>query len=232
MTELHPTDLLPAFSLGCLDEDEQKMVQRHLADCDVCSAELNRYQEVVDQLGLTAPYEPPRLELKNRLMNRIMENEGRIPWYERFSMKKPGLWPAAAMICLLLFLFAGLINVKMMGRIRELENRDYANALYISLRGTPASSPAGAVLIMQPEARYGLLLVHDLPELESGYQYQLWLIKEGVRTSGGVFSVSARGESRLKVVSPQPLSGYDAFGVTVEPFGGSDGPTGQKVLGG
>jgi len=218
--------------MGCLDEEERRAVQRHLADCDVCSAELGRYQAVVDRLGLAAPPESPHPEMKDRLMDRIAEKEGRIPWYQRLSMKRPGLWPAAAMICLLLFLAAGLVNIRMTGRIRELETRDFSNTLTIYLRGTPGSLPAGAILITEPEERHGLLIVHDLPELPSGHQYQLWLIKDGVRTDGGVFSVSAGGESSLEVISPQPIIRYDAFGVTVEPFGGSDGPTGRKVLGG
>jgi anti-sigma-K factor RskA len=58
-----------------------------------------------------------------------------------------------------------------------------------------------------------------------------WLIENGQRTSGGVFSVSQEGYGSLRVSSPQPLSNYSAFGITVEPVGGSPGPTGNKVLG-
>jgi anti-sigma-K factor RskA len=60
----------------------------------------------------------------------------------------------------------------------------------------------------------------------------LWLINEGKRTSGGVFSVMDNGYGVLIVNSSKPLSTYQNFGITIEPFGGSSGPTGDKVLGG
>jgi anti-sigma-K factor RskA len=59
----------------------------------------------------------------------------------------------------------------------------------------------------------------------------LWLIQDGQRTSGGVFSVSDEGYGSLWISSPEPLATYSAFGITIEPAGGSPGPTGDKVLG-
>ena len=58
------------------------------------------------------------------------------------------------------------------------------------------------------------------------------LVKDGKRSSGGVFSVQDNGYGVLKIDSPLPLIEYQTFGVTIEPFGGSPGPTGKKVLGG
>ncbi|RJQ80137.1 MAG: anti-sigma factor [Desulfobacteraceae bacterium] len=34
------------------------------------------------------------------------------------------------------------------------------------------------------------------------------------------------------MLSPRPLNSYRTFGITIEPRGGSPGPTGSKVLGG
>jgi len=63
-------------------------------------------------------------------------------------------------------------------------------------------------------------------------QYQLWLISDGEKANGGVFSVNQEGYGNLLVVSSKPLTEYSAFGITVVPEGGSPGPTGVKVLGG
>ena len=68
--------------------------------------------------------------------------------------------------------------------------------------------------------------------LDDAQQYQLWLIRDGERTSGGVFSVSQSGYTAMQVYSREPLASFDAFGITIEPYGGSPGPTGDKVLGG
>jgi anti-sigma-K factor RskA len=75
-------------------------------------------------------------------------------------------------------------------------------------------------------------VVDSLPVLDVTHQYQLWLIKDGKRTSGGVFSVSQAGYGALAISSPQPLKEFAAFGITIEPAGGSPGPTGDKVMGG
>ena len=55
---------------------------------------------------------------------------------------------------------------------------------------------------------------------------------DGLRTSGGVFSVSEEGYGYLEVSSEKPLFDYSEFGITTEPLGGSQEPTGEKVLGG
>jgi anti-sigma-K factor RskA len=58
------------------------------------------------------------------------------------------------------------------------------------------------------------------------------LIRDGQRTNGGVFSVNPDGYASLELYSPLPLIQYQAIGITIEPWGGSPGPTGPKVLGG
>lgn len=75
-------------------------------------------------------------------------------------------------------------------------------------------------------------MVDGLPKLDESQQYQLWLIKDGERTSGGVFSVTSSGYGWVYVRTPDPLASYQAAGITIEPAGGSPGPTGDKVLGG
>jgi len=77
-----------------------------------------------------------------------------------------------------------------------------------------------------------MLMAQNLPDLDKDHQYQLWLIRDGQRTSGGVFSLSDANEGRLQVFAPGSLLFYDSFGVTIEPAGGSPDPTGEKVLGG
>jgi anti-sigma-K factor RskA len=88
------------------------------------------------------------------------------------------------------------------------------------------------MLFLSKNGEYGTLMVDHLPPLGQDQQYQLWLIKDGKRTSGGVFSVNLDGYGSLWVTSPEWLANYSALGITIEPTGGSPGPTGAKVLGG
>jgi anti-sigma-K factor RskA len=112
----------------------------------------------------------------------------------------------------------------------------------IALSGTQAAPAATGLIVISLDGHHGTLVVDRLPELDEAQQYQLWLIKDGQRDlwlikdgqrdNGGVFSVSHEGYGSVWLDSPQPLVDYSAFGVTVEPAGGSSGPTGEKVLGG
>jgi anti-sigma-K factor RskA len=101
----------------------------------------------------------------------------------------------------------------------------------INLVGTEKAPQATGLLVMSVDGERGTLVVDGLTPLGEDQEYQLWLIQDGQRTSGGVFSVNRKGYGSLWVSSPQPLSTYSGFGITIEPAGGSPGPTGDKVLG-
>ena len=102
----------------------------------------------------------------------------------------------------------------------------------VTLSGTETAPQASGTVIMSVDGDHGALVVDGLAVLDADHQYQLWLIKDGQRTSGGVFSVDDEGYAVLWVSAPASLSSFDAVGVTVEPAGGSPSPTGEKVLGG
>ncbi len=102
----------------------------------------------------------------------------------------------------------------------------------LALTGSQFSPDAIGTLVISKDGDHGTLVVDGLPVLDGEHQYQVWLIRDGSRASGGVFSVDKFGYGALWISSPEPLKNYQAFGVTIEPTGGSPGPTGNKVLGG
>ena len=76
----------------------------------------------------------------------------------------------------------------------------------------------------------GILQANDFPPLEPDMTYQLWLIKDGQRTSGGLFTVSDMGSGTLIFMPPDTLDAFDGMGITPEPAGGSSGPTAPPVV--
>jgi hypothetical protein len=80
------------------------------------------------------------------------------------------------------------------------------------------------------DRQYALLVVVGLPTPEPGYMYQLWVVRNGQRESGGMFTVTSDGYGSMTISVPQSLSGYSQFDVTIEPSKGSPQPTGAKVL--
>ncbi|MCC7353049.1 MAG: anti-sigma factor [Anaerolineae bacterium] len=96
-----------------------------------------------------------------------------------------------------------------------------------------ASSPgATATRYVPAEGRAGLLVVRNMPPLPAGKAYQLWLVQSGQRDNGGLLQVGQDGSGFLLVKSPRPLHEYEAAGITMEPAGGSPGPTSPRVIGG
>jgi hypothetical protein len=70
-------------------------------------------------------------------------------------------------------------------------------------------------LVISKDGKQGTLVVDDLPGLPADQQYQLWLIQNGERTSGGVFSTDESGYGYLEIHAPQPLVSFESFGVTI-----------------
>lgn len=91
-------------------------------------------------------------------------------------------------------------------------------------------SPAFATVAWLEQPGVGVLRTDNFPPLPSDMVYQFWLIKDGARTSGGVFTVDADGRGALVFTSRISLDDFDGMGVTPEPAGGSAGPTAPPVV--
>ncbi|UCC89998.1 MAG: anti-sigma factor [Anaerolineales bacterium] len=234
----HILELLPAYALDCLGEEELVRVSVHVGECPECRAGLSAYQAVVDQLALAVPLAEPPASLKSRLMERTQPGRTRLPAQARSSgwewltglMQRSA--PAWGLVSLALIAVLILSNLWLWGQLSGPSSPpEPALASTISLTGTQAAPEASGLLIINTDPERGTLVVDALPPLDPDQQYQLWLIQDGRRTSGGVFSVNQEGSGWLRISAPQPLPSYSAFGITIEPAGGSPGPTGDKVLG-
>jgi len=77
----------------------------------------------------------------------------------------------------------------------------------------------------------GLMFTADrLPALPAGRVYQLWTITGTVATGAGTFTPDAQGAVSISAIVPPGARQPDAFGVTIEPAGGSATPTLPIVL--
>jgi anti-sigma-K factor RskA len=220
----HVDELLPALALGCLEPRERERVSRHLESCAGCRSRLAGYEELVASLALAAPRAEPPKRLRGRILRKA-------------SQAAPRAWPVprlgwALATAALLALSLGF-NLFLWRRVNRLEAAAAVLPGQVAvLAATEAAAGARGLLLFGSGENEATLVVEDLPPLASDRQYQLWLIREGQRTSGGVFSVTLEGYGCLLVLSPLPVDSYQALGITVEPAGGSPGPTGQRVLGG
>jgi anti-sigma-K factor RskA len=231
----HVLDLLPAYALGSLDADEASHVEEHLLSCWICRAESSTLQDVAEQLSFAVPAAAPSPDLKERLLQRVRSirpqsripvQEAQRPWLER-------LLPAWGLASLGLIIALAAFNLSLWQRLNQLEFITAPGGMRaIPLSAVDAASNATGFIIVSGSGDNGALVVDGLPPLNADQQYQLWLIRDGERTSGAVFSTDEEsyGGTRIKVAGS--LLEYSAAGITIEPAGGSPQPTGVKVLGG
>ena len=231
-------ELIPAYALGATDPAESQAVQSHLPTCPDCRALLASYSDLGGALlYATPPMSAPR-GAAERMQGRLApprQSAAPAPWWTRPGSRL--LVPGLAFAVLLLV----ISNLYWFSRANGLQSQvaeqaslaaSLTNASAISLHAdTPAPNAQGVVYASTKE-QIALLCVYGMPELPQDKAYQVWLIQDGKRESGGVFQVSEYGFGFLMVKPTRPLNEYSALGITVEPLGGSPAPTSPRVLGG
>lgn len=130
---------------------------------------------------------------------------------------------------------AGAANdAHIMDMVKEQRDLTYMGAnpdrLVSMLRPADAAAAGRGMMVTSSDGRDCLLAVLDLPALNGGDVYQVWLIKDDVKTNGGVFTVDSTGYGQMVIRPTEPMWEFDSIGITVEPAGGSSGPTGRQVL--
>lgn len=233
-------ELLPAFVLGSLDEAEVSWVVDHLAGCERCRLEAQAYQTVLDELALTVPEAAPSPELQSRLLARLDRSAATASVSPRPAPSQAPLlsfWQRVGLVwsvvSLLLVLGLSLSNFLLWQRVNSLAGPAATDQMHaILLSSTTAAPRASGYLLISADGGRGALVVDDLPVLPADSEYQLWLIRDGQRTSGALFSVDEAGYGLTWITAPDSLFSYPEFGISMEPSGGSPAPTGPKVLGG
>lgn len=93
----------------------------------------------------------------------------------------------------------------------------------VALAGTKAAPTAHARVLFNRATHKVYVDVRSLPALPAGKQYQLWALDKGVPIDAGVLTVAtATGEG---IQHMKDIASAQTFAMTVEPAGGSAGPT-------
>ena len=116
-THSQVTELLPAYTLGCLEEAEAALVAEHLAVCDDCQTELLAYQAVASDLALAAPAAEPPPDLRRRLMERTQPTrpdelaQPRSSWWEQLAGLMRRTAPTWGLVSLALIVALAVANL-------------------------------------------------------------------------------------------------------------------------
>ena len=95
----------------------------------------------------------------------------------------------------------------------------------IELGGVPGHEDDNVVVYWQPTEAKVLLTAAKLPEAPTGFQYQLWAIVDGQPVDAGLLE-GLDNWQKMKAISGEAA----AFAITLEPAGGSVGPTLDQMV--
>jgi anti-sigma-K factor RskA len=232
-----------AWVLGAVDAEEADAVRTHIEGCASCREATSRLGRAVGMLPLDVDEVEPPARLRVRILASAAASRGaavapvRLPARAKDRRPAPRLLAApsrprswvpgyAAAALVALALAVGLVAGDLVGR----EAPPATVAVRSTLVGHDAMAGAKASVIDLKSDGVALVDFTNLPQLDSGKVYEVWLLTAGGRADpAGVFVPDVNG-SKVVLVS-KSLAGYTVMAVTTEagPSGASQ-PTQQPQL--
>jgi hypothetical protein len=83
---------------------------------------------------------------------------------------------------------------------------------------------------LEPERRRRFIVCHSLPAPPEGTVYQAWFEADGKQVSAGTFAPAEDGSCIYPMHAVDPVRGPDGVGVSQEPAGGSESPSGDWLI--
>lgn len=226
--------LIAPYVLGAVSPEEEREVRNHVMSCDDCMQEAEGYSGAAAALALAVDEVPLPAGFEDAVLARVVDERPALApapaqsWWLRWSKPLAGLAAAAVVATVVL---AGALVVTR-GRLQQYED---AVPRLVQGDGLRLAGAGGAAAQMVPTPRGATLFATGLEDAGDSKTYQLWLMKctdpEIIETcdptSAGTFDVS-NGVAVLRTGAT--LEGYNRAAVTVEPEGGSEGPTTTPVV--
>lgn len=229
---------IPAYAIGALDADDITALESHLKTCASCRTELAEYHALSESLLMAVPPKQPSTALRKRLQSRLPSARKPPRPQVTWSFSRLAIGFAVFTLLVLNFVsFAQLwqIQSQQASLLNRVENAQVALAMLSSPNIQTLSITGGQVsgsLLVDKDNNKAILIAQNLPALTENQIYQIWLVKpDGGRVSAGLFRPESGQSYTTKAILPtQSLSNYLGIGVTVEPAGGSDKPTGARIF--
>jgi anti-sigma-K factor RskA len=229
---------IPAYALGALDAKESAALEAHLQKCDSCRAELLAYRGTSDNLLMSLPPKEPSAALRRRLEEHLPSAQKAARSRLNWSLSR-----VAVGIAIVLLLVLNMVSISQVRALQlqqaqlmdQIQNGQMALVMlsYPHTQSFPIQHEnVTGSLLLDTEYDNAVLILRGLPAIPEHQTYQVWLIApDGQRTSAGLI----RPQTDVPFISQpidttQTLANFVGVGMTVEPAGGSDSPTGMQIF--
>jgi anti-sigma-K factor RskA len=229
---------IPAYALGALDATDAATLEAHLQTCASCREQLVAHRATSDKLLVGVPPQEPSAALRKQIQRRLPSAQ---------KSARPRLnWSLSRLAVGIAIVLLLALNVFSISQVRTLQNQQaqlmdqiqngqmaLVMLSYPHTQSFPiqADNVTGSFLI-DKEYNNAVLILRGLPPIPENQTYQVWLIAPtGERTSAGFVQPQADIPFLAEPIhSAQDLANFTGVGMTIEPAGGSDYPTGSQVF--
>nr|AIA10687.1 anti-sigma-K factor rskA [uncultured bacterium] len=228
---------------------QRKRFEKHMATCSSCQEEAILWHQVWDRLADDTEMLDLPADLKDEVMGPLFAKENQSPISSpRLPINKSTFrfakWGIGIAILLSVFLSGWLLRGwqvqwqetaanEVSGQTpASIETLFHLSA--IRSNGKFDDSPRAygvACLVRSSDKEQLVVYVFGSPQTKNGEAYQVWLLKDGQRTSAGTFTVGSSGIGIMTLPLSKGIPEMDAIGVTLEPDSRSESPRGPKMFG-
>jgi anti-sigma-K factor RskA len=248
------------YALGALRGEENAAIESHVASCDECAHKLAEARGRIGLLAFAADPREPSPGVKESILRQLFataEGEEYSRERQRHAPRRLGrygfnwwtaIWAPAAIVLACASIFLWIANVNMHREIGQMyhEVSDYQSGIAesqaklelfsakdsVRVNLAPMKEYRGTNATVLYNARLGKAFYSDTLSTPPppDKSYQLWLVgSDGNPTSAGLLAPGEGQGTKMFASFPKGIE-CKAFAVTIEPAGGSEKPTGPKIL--
>ena len=239
-------DLIGAYALDALPDDEASSMRAHLVSCADHSARVAELRAVALELPALADLIPAPTGLRARVLDAIAQEStqgltaprsisdaatrhanARVQWSPSSIRSFSMAWGAIA--AALLITLGGLLTWNLV-----LQNRSGASVERLASRATnvatlkQTSGGVGGTVVYFGDEKKALVVSGALTSLDSTKTYQIWAVGGAQPASIGVMNAAPGGT--ISAVVPFDAARTGTLAITIEPAGGSAQPTTAPIL--
>lgn len=233
-------EMYELYALGVLESDERAAIDEHLArKCENCTPGVKRAALVnAAILSFVPEIDPPR-GLRTRIIASVGGGSKSFSWWPVWAVATAGLAVAA-----MTFYFeqrdvntqlaetrqtlaAKTIDANRAAQVLDFLNQPETKA--VGFKGAETTPPRGNFFV---NPRSGVLLIaSNLPRLEPGKTYEMWVIPKGKNpVPAGLFRTDERGGAVHLQAGPVDVATVAAVAISLEPESGSQQPTTKPIV--